>query len=339
MKRIISIFCLCLLSALSAGPGAAQTPTPDDPQFDGAALLDLIAPPAPDADDDPARGDKLLDYARRFQEARIQGLDKLRAALPEPADRQFLEDWLFFEQCRFVAVFLELGKRGVDLMASATIRQTARKNTETAQDLAARLAQEKADFLLDHLAKNPNLDAALLRKPEPEPCVGDSCGHPTELFELNGYYESAQKDITDEQGREKLRAIYENGMNGYWAYLYQRHDAERTLKALRDLPGEAARAAADRLAVFTRDGQAKQRLEGLERQFFSRYLQEFYEAKFYIALYNFDGKTTKAELGEFPKAPWPPGLCAKHPEFLRPEIAKKCREAGFGATAASPSAD
>ena len=156
MKRLAPVFSLlcllCLALAPNVGRIAARPESPAAPageSFDGAALFDLIAPAG--KADDPERGDKLLDYARRFQEARVQGLDKLRAALPAEADRQFLEDWLFFERCRFATAFLGRDERDAKRLEDGNIRQTVLRNLGILQDFAARLLQEKVDFLLEGL--------------------------------------------------------------------------------------------------------------------------------------------------------------------------------------------
>ncbi|WBR54725.1 hypothetical protein [Campylobacter sp. VBCF_01 NA2] len=240
---------------------------------------------------------KLLDLSQEWQDENIANLTKLKTL----KNQEFVEYFLLDQRLNFLLI--------------ATQTQNQNKFDKTLEFYKEYL-QEKVDFLLSNGTEN------LAKFNELETCVGDPCGHPTEVLNLAGILQALKEmQNVDLQIVKKISA---QAGKDYKSYLYERSFTEQKSQLLELLHEKSLEAHFEALATFS--SKNEEIVSGFHNYFFYQYLTRLYTAQFYAGFLIYDDKKHGIGLNKVKKyIKLHPEICTIYPEFLRKEIAELCK--------------
>lgn len=243
-----------------------------------------------------AQTQKLLDFSLQWQEKKIANLPQLKSL----NNKEFIEYFLLNQRLNFLYFMISMQK-------NSSFNQI--------EEAYEKYLLEKVDFLIQN-----NIDD--LSNVKLDVCIGDICGHPTEVMNLS-FALNTMKNMKN-ANIQIIQQIDQTFMQNYNFYRYERLFHEDKQKLMKYLNQKILKPHFETLTQYEK--QNKEIADGFRNYFFNQYLKRLYLGKYYAAFLVYDDEKHGIKLDEVKRyLKRYPEICTFKPEFLRQEIIKLCK--------------
>lgn len=205
----------------------------------------------------------LINLSSQWQEANIKNLKKLKEINDE---KKFIDNFLLEKTLTFL--YLNLSNK-----------QKSSDNFDKISNLFANYFQEQVDFLIQNKSE---FKTDFEKFKDLKPCVGDSCGHFTEIFNANIFLKEAKNHMNN----EKYDKIYKILDTSYKYYQLLRTETELVNNYFSNLNSQIFKEICLKLENF--NNNYVQKLKNLRNYFFDDYLTNLYIVQ-YLTAFNYEG--------------------------------------------------
>lgn len=203
----------------------------------------------------------LINLSSQWQEANIKNLKKLKEINDE---KKFIDNFLLEKTLTFL--YLNLSNK-----------QKSSDNFDKISNLFANYFQEQVDFLIQNKSE---FKTDFEKFKDLKPCVGDSCGHFTEIFTASAFLKDAKSHINSQNYNEINRILNDS----YRHYKLLRIETELVNNYFNYLNSQFFEKIHLELTNF--NNKYSQRLKNLQNYFFNYYLTNLYAVQ-YLTAFNY----------------------------------------------------